>query len=114
MPLVEEEISVLLKQQFVVDVAPPQDVPALIVEAARRWGLDEGTLLRVAWCESRWNPQAVSAAGHLGIFQFAPHTWAWASDVLGFPHVSPFDPAANIEAAAWLYATQGPQHWGCK
>ena len=90
------------------------DVPSLIVEAARRWGLDEHVLLRIAWCESRYDPQARGPAGLSGVFQFAPITWSWVAEKAGHPGASPFDAHANIEAAAWLYKTEGPKHWGCK
>ena len=95
-------------------IAPPPDVQALIVDAARRWGVDERTLLRIAWCESRFEPQARGAAGLAGIFQFAPITWSWVAAKAGYPGASPYDAQANIEAAAYLYKTEGPKHWGCK
>ena len=90
------------------------DVPTLIVDAARRWGLDERVLLRIAWCESRFNPNARGAAGLAGVFQFAPITWGWVAERAGYPGASPYNPQANIEAAAYLYKTEGPKHWGCK
>jgi len=99
-------------EEVVVD-APP-DVPAIIVEAARRWDVDERTLLRIAWCESRWDPLARGPAGLAGLFQFAPITWSWVSEAVGYAGASPFDLRANAEAAAWLYRTEGPKHWGCK
>lgn len=97
-----------------VSSAVEPDVPALIVDAARRWGLDERVLLRIAWCESRFNPNARGAAGLSGVFQFAPITWGWVAERAGYPGASPYDPRANIEAAAYLYKTEGPKHWGCK
>ena len=109
-----------LTPQSAPDVAParvpvaPLDVPALIVDAARRWGIDERVMLRIAWCESRYDPQARGAAGLAGVFQFAPITWSWVAERAGYPGASPFDPRANIEAAAFLYKTEGPKHWGCK
>ena len=90
------------------------DVEGLIVEAARRWGVDERALLRIAWCESRFDPHARGAAGLSGVFQFAPITWVWVAEKAGHSGASPFDPYANVEAAAWLYKTEGPKHWGCK
>ena len=90
------------------------DVQALIIDAARRWGVDESTLLRIAWCESRFDPQARGAAGLAGVFQFAPITWNWVAERAGHPGASPFDPYANIEAAAFLFRTEGARHWGCK
>jgi len=90
------------------------DVPALIVDAARRWEVDERTLLRVAWCESRYNPDAVGAGGVAGLFQFAPITWRWVSERVGYAGASPLNIHANVEAAAWLFKIEGPKHWGCR
>ncbi|MDQ3703015.1 MAG: lytic transglycosylase domain-containing protein [Chloroflexota bacterium] len=92
----------------------PQDVPTLIADAAQRWGLDSRQMLRVAWCESRWNPGAQSRAGAAGVFQFIPSTWRLASAAVNMSYASPYDPVANIEAASWLMATQGPRHWTCR
>ena len=92
----------------------PPDVPTVIADAATRWNLPPERLLRIAWCESRHDPSAVSYSGHLGLFQFTRPTWTWATTAVGQPHASPFDPAANAEAAAWLMATDGFHHWGCR
>lgn len=90
------------------------DVLALIRDAARRWGLDEQLMLRIARCESELNPKAAGPAGQLGLFQFSPATWRWASVAAGLADASPLDTRANVEAAAWLLATDGPHHWGCR
>lgn len=95
-----------------LELAP--DVPALIVDAATRYGLDSDRMLRVAWCESRWNPTARGAGGASGVFQFIPSTWAWASAGAGQQGASVFDAVANVESAAWLMATSGPRQWGCR
>ena len=92
-----------------------RDVPALLRDAARRYRLDEARFKRIAWCESRNNPRAVSRAGHKGVFQFADRTWAWASASAGFRGASPFDARANIFTAAWLMSQPGGYgHWSCK
>jgi soluble lytic murein transglycosylase-like protein len=67
--------------------------------------------LRVANCESHFNPSSVNkTSGAMGLFQFMPSTWA------GSPYAaqSPFDPVANTQAAFWLYKTYGPGRWSCK
>ena len=88
-------------------------IPDMIVEAAARWEVDPGRMLRIAWCESRWDPAATGPGGAAGVFQFMPRTWGWASGAAGYDGYSPYNSQANIETAAWLLATQGPRHWTC-
>lgn len=65
----------------------------------------------VAWCESRYHPNSVnSSSGASGLFQFLPSTWAFTPQ----HSQSPFDPIANSNAAAWLYARDGPSQWVCQ
>ncbi len=67
--------------------------------------------LRVAMCESGYNPQAVNPySGTEGLFQFMPSTWRGTP----YGNQSPFDPRANAYAAAWLYGRDGPSQWQCR
>jgi hypothetical protein len=72
---------------------------------AQQWAL------RIAKCESGYNPNAVNrSSGASGLFQFLPSTWAhlpWAGQ-------SVFDPVANAQAAAYYYQHSGPGPWQCK
>jgi hypothetical protein len=91
---------------------PPPDIAKDITDAfsplgpaAVQWAMN------VAYCESRYHPNSVnSSSGASGLFQFLPSTWSgtpWAND-------SPFDPAVNALAAAWLYSHYGPGRWQCQ
>jgi hypothetical protein len=67
--------------------------------------------MRIAFCESTYNPNAVNASsGAMGLFQFLPTTWRSTP----FAADSPFDPQANARAAAWLLQTYGPSQWECR
>ncbi len=72
---------------------------------AQQWAL------RIAKCESGYNPNAVNrSSGASGLFQFMPSTWAhlpWAGQ-------SVFNPVANAQAAAYYYQHSGPGPWQCK
>ncbi len=73
-------------------------------QAAVNWGL------RVAKCESNYNPNAVNPySGTEGLFQFEPSTWR--STPYGRHNV--FDPWYNSLGAAWLYQRDGPGQWQC-
>lgn len=72
--------------------------------AGQQWAL------RVAKCESNYNPYAVNASsGAAGLFQFLPSTWASLPE----HNQSVFDPTANATAAEQLYVRSGPGQWSC-
>jgi transglycosylase-like protein with SLT domain len=72
---------------------------------AQQWAL------RIAKCESGYNPNAVNrSSGASGLFQFLPSTWA----ALPWRASSPFDPVANSQAAAYYYQHSGPGPWVCR
>src|SRR2546423_7185829 len=79
--------DLLASQQLVAPVTevrrlgtriPPvsSEIEAIIREAAAAQGADAEQLLRVAYCESRFNPGAYNPSGASGLFQFLPSTWA--------------------------------------
>jgi hypothetical protein len=73
--------------------------------AAVQWGL------RVARCESGYNPRAVNRAGpYYGLFQFLMSTFR--NTPFGGGDI--FDPVANANAAAWKYGHGGAGAWGCR
>jgi soluble lytic murein transglycosylase-like protein len=98
-PLTIDPGSVGLIQQIILNAFAP------LGSAAQTWAL------RVAKCESNYNPYAVNrSSGASGLFQFLPSTWAFTPQ-----HAqSVFDPTANATAAAWLYNRDGPSQWSCK
>ena len=95
---------------------PVADVPTLIVQAAGRWGVSAQRMLRIAWCESRLNPGAVSPWGDRGTFQFNKVTWEEQAPRHGLPRDfgAAFDPALNVELAAALLAKGQGYRWACK
>lgn len=91
------------------------DIPGIIRAAAARWGADETQLLRVAYCESRYNPNAYNASsGASGLFQFLASTWAANSVRAGYAGASVFDPVANANTAAYMFAAGQARQWQCK
>src|SRR5207248_2447686 len=76
---------------------------SIIRAAAAAWGADPDQMLRVAYCESHYNPNAVNASsGASGLFQFLPSTWVYQSPRAGYGGASPFDPVANANTAAMM------------
>ncbi len=69
------------------------------------WGL------RVANCESGYNPRAYNPAGpYYGLFQFLMSTFK--ATPYGSQDI--YDPVANASAAAWKYGQGGAGAWGCR
>lgn len=100
-PLRVDPGSVTAIQQIILDAF------AALGGDAQQWAL------RVAKCESGYNPYAVNASsGASGLFQFLRATWLASPQ--GSSGASVFDPKANAEAAAWLYKRSGPGQWSCK
>jgi soluble lytic murein transglycosylase-like protein len=97
-PLSLDPGSVGAIQAIILDAFAP------LGAAAQSWAL------RVAKCESNYNPYAVNrSSGASGLFQFLPSTWAASP----YHAQSVFDPTANAHAAAWLYQRSGPSQWSC-
>jgi hypothetical protein len=101
----------------------PDEVAAEIVRRASYHGADAATMLRVATCESRLDPNAVNpSSGATGVFQWLPPANAWAAT----PHSRQVniwalyrqgDPDAvfwDIDGAAWAFAHNMQSHWACK
>src|SRR5207237_4497140 len=93
----------------------PAEIEAIIRGAATRFGADPEQLLRVAWCESRYDPGAYNAShGDSGLFQFIPSTWAANSARLGYAGASAFDPVASANVAAWMFSRGSASLWTCR
>ncbi len=93
----------------------PGEIAAIVRAAAEKWGADPDTLLRVAWCESRYNPSAYNyASGASGLFQFMPATFARNSVRAGLGDASVWDPVANANTAAFMFAAGQARQWACK
>ena len=90
------------------------EIEAIIRDAAAAQGADAEQLLRVAYCESRYNPGAYNASGASGLFQFLPSTWAANSVRAGYAGASAFDPVAAANVAAWMFARGQASQWVCR
>jgi hypothetical protein len=95
---------------------PPgsSEIEVIIREAAAAQGADPDQLVRVAYCESRFNPGAYNPSGASGLFQFMPGTWAANSARAGFAGASVFDPVASANVAAWMFARGQAGQWVCR
>jgi hypothetical protein len=69
---------------------------------------DVNQAVRVAWCESRFDPSSTNLrTGAVGLFQHLPRYWDERADNAGFPNADPTDAEASTAAAAWAVYNEG-------
>jgi soluble lytic murein transglycosylase-like protein len=91
-----------------------KDVRGMIRGLARRYRVDVGIALRVAGCESGFNPRAFSPAGpYGGVYQHDLDLWKRRAAHYGHRGASVFDPYSNIDVSLRMVRTAGWGHWGC-
>jgi len=58
---------------------PVNEITELIRKYAKEYGIDENEALRIAYCESSFNPEAENWQGSTakGLYQFTDPTWQW-------------------------------------
>lgn len=93
---VDENGAVVVPSYAYTDVRPapvPTQYAVALTKAAQSANVSPALLAALVWQESRWNAQAVSRKGAIGLAQLMPAT---ARD-LG---VNPMDPVANLNGGA--------------
>ncbi|MBW3667079.1 MAG: hypothetical protein KY394_05735, partial [Actinobacteria bacterium] len=77
---------------------------------------DVNHAIRVAWCESRFDPESVDLRdGGVGLFHHLPKYWDERTANAGFPGAHPTDPEASTAAAAWeVYKGGGWDVFTCR
>jgi soluble lytic murein transglycosylase-like protein len=94
---------------------PSSEIASIIRDAAAKYGVDPEQLLRVAYCESRYDPLAYNGIlGASGLFQIIPGTWRANSVPAGYGGASVWDPVSNANVAAWMFAKGESRQWTCK
>lgn len=77
---------------------------AVILAAARRYGVDPALVKAVIWRESGFNPRARGRSGEIGLMQLmdpAAQEWAESAGVYPVPAGHLFDPMTNVMAGTW-------------
>lgn len=93
------------------DCSDSGPVPDCIHGAALTYGADEGWMLRVSYCESRWDRFAVNgSSGSTGLFQFIPSTWKTTP----FGSKSIWSAKWQSLAAAWMEIHGRAGEWVCQ
>jgi len=75
---------------------------ALLTHVAGMAGVDAPLVRAVAWAESRWRQEAISATGAVGIMQLEPSTGDWVSTHLAGRHLDIWNALDNVTAGSLL------------
>lgn len=75
------------------------------------FGADAPVALRVAECESRFDPGAVGPYGSIGVFQIHPPSHAWRVESVDGSGLT--DPDTNIRVARQIQQDEGWRPWTC-
>jgi hypothetical protein len=94
--------------------AQSEEVAGAIHQAAVTYGVSEGWMRRIAYCESRYTPWVTSRGGHMGLFQYAPQTWRTFSRWAGYEGTSPYDPWSAAMVTAYALSRGYAGHWACR
>lgn len=112
--MLNESTSTVLVVEISVPVPVPLTVQELIIKYSKQYGVNTETALRVAKCESNYNPLAkhkVSSAS--GVFQIIKGTNEMINKKRGVNH-DVFNAEQNIDNAMWLAKNVGWSQWVCK
>ncbi len=82
----------------------PRDYSEYVEKYASAFGVEQSLVYAVIFCESRFDAQAVSSAGAVGLMQITPDTAKWAAGKISWmedtdPDMT--DPENNIAVGCW-------------
>jgi hypothetical protein len=109
-----DEILATGRQEWItLRLGPRQKpVPGMIRSLATRYHVGVSTSLRVAACESHFNPRAFSYP-YAGVYQQDIRRWDRRARHFGHPGASPFDAYSNVDVSLKMARAWGWDHWGC-
>jgi hypothetical protein len=87
------------------------EIKRIIRQAADMYEQPRRDMLRVAYCESRYNPRAYNPSGpYYGLFQFLQSTF----NSTPYADHNIYNPKANARAAAWMWSVGRRNEWACQ
>lgn len=91
------------------------EVARMIYDKSKDYGLDSGTTMLIAWCESRFRSDAKNPnSTATGVFQFIRGSWQYYGErIYGkeFEFKSPTNPVDNIDLALTIMSERGYTDW---
>lgn len=115
----KSQIPVATTVSATIPPTPSGDVETIVRQAARKYGVDENYLVKIARCESGLNPNSVNRnyyenGNPSGLFQHISGYWPARAAKYGWSGASVFHAQAQAEVTAQMFR-DGLQHlWECK
>jgi soluble lytic murein transglycosylase-like protein len=109
-------VTVEQPEGFLIDTdikLSKDEIIALIRDYSIKYNVDPERSIRIAKCESGFNPLAVNATGHTGLFQFNLRTFKANAKRLSLENPDVFNPEHNIQIATWMFSQNQYWQWGC-
>jgi soluble lytic murein transglycosylase-like protein len=91
---------------------PEGYIKETIIKWANYYKVDPERLLRVAWCESKFRPDAKNGV-YTGLFQFHPNTFLVNAQRCG-SGLDIWNIDNQTKVAAWMFANHQEAQWSCK
>ena len=111
-------VTVEQPEGFLIDTdnkLSKDEIIALIRDYSIKYNVDPERSIRIAKCESGFNPLAKSKTGKFkGLFQFMNSTWVANAKRLSLENPDVFNPEHNIQIATWMFSQNQYSQWGCK
>lgn len=79
----------------------PREYSEYVEKYAAEYQLEESLVYAVIFCESHFQPDAVSPAGAVGLMQVTEETGLWAAGQVGLETPDLRDPETNIRLGCW-------------
>lgn len=107
----QEEIKKIVIEELTIIEPTKEEVKNEIIKQSRQFGLNEDSMLALAFCESGYNYKAKNPKSTArGVYQFIFSTWE--NTTSGKNSISVYDYKANIREALLLYgAGRGKYEW---
>lgn len=105
-----------------VAVVAKSEVEQIIINAANKYGMNPNHMLRIARCESGFNPNAINynynapggGGNPAGLFQHLTGYWPSRAAKYGWAGASVFNAQANAEVTAQMARDSGWGAWECR
>lgn len=113
LPLEELRRLVNYKFQRPATIGEKDLIKVLIKEEAINANEDPVEFLRIADCESEFDPYAHNRSGSAGLYQFLPDTWNKVRNLLQDRSLDVYNPVDNIKGFIVWRKFAGKSQWVC-